>query len=284
MPKYYAVKRGRTMGVYDTWTECKANVNGYKGAVFKSFPTKQQANDFVWGMNDNTCNTNSNTYSNTTTTSTISTMKNPKKRKKIKSEYVIQIEDKLFNDINTKYVFVDGSFQKRGNGGIGGYGVYFGKNSPYNLSCRVKNPTNNICELLAILNVLKILKRNRETIPKERIYIIISDSEYSICALTLWYKKWEKNNWLTTGNKDVKNKEIIQLILDLMKQVKNIVNIKFYHQYSHQRKPSDIESLEYILWYGNDMADKLAKGEIRPSYLPLHKDHTKPALVSDIQL
>ena len=272
MPKYYAVKKGRTMGVYDTWEQCKTNVDGYKGAIFKSFPTKQQANDFVWGINSNTINNSKIT--NVIKKDSIARMRISPKRK-IKSKYVISIDNELFNNQNSRCVYVDGSFQKRGNSGIGGYGVYFGKDNPYNISCRIKNPTNNKCELLAILNVFKILKRNINVIPKERIYIIVSDSEYSIFALNIWYKNWERNHWKTSGNKDVKNREIIQLILDLLKQLKKKIHIRFYHQYSHQSKPHDVTSLEYVLWYGNDVADKLAKGEIRKSYLQSHTDHTK---------
>ena len=35
--KYYAVKKGRKTGIFTTWDDCKAQVNGYKGAVYKSF-------------------------------------------------------------------------------------------------------------------------------------------------------------------------------------------------------------------------------------------------------
>lgn len=33
--KYYAVKEGRTPGVYETWDECRDQVRGQKGAVCK---------------------------------------------------------------------------------------------------------------------------------------------------------------------------------------------------------------------------------------------------------
>ena len=33
--KYYAVARGRTVGVYDTWDECNAQVRAYPGASHK---------------------------------------------------------------------------------------------------------------------------------------------------------------------------------------------------------------------------------------------------------
>ncbi len=45
--KYYAVKKGLTPGVYETWEQCKAMVDGYSGAVYKSFPTMEEAERFV---------------------------------------------------------------------------------------------------------------------------------------------------------------------------------------------------------------------------------------------
>lgn len=41
--KYYAVKVGKTPGIYRTWEECKDNTHGYPGAVFKSFKTLEEA-------------------------------------------------------------------------------------------------------------------------------------------------------------------------------------------------------------------------------------------------
>ena len=45
--KYYAVKVGLVPGIYDTWDECKENVHGYPGAVYKSFKTLDEAKDFL---------------------------------------------------------------------------------------------------------------------------------------------------------------------------------------------------------------------------------------------
>lgn len=47
--KYYAVKIGKTPGVYMKWEECKAMVHGFPGAVYKSFPTRAEAERFVQG-------------------------------------------------------------------------------------------------------------------------------------------------------------------------------------------------------------------------------------------
>ena len=44
---YYAVKVGRRPGIYRTWDECKKNVHGYKGAIFKGFVTQEEAERFM---------------------------------------------------------------------------------------------------------------------------------------------------------------------------------------------------------------------------------------------
>lgn len=44
---YYAVKKGKKPGVYLTWDECKAQVNGFSGAEYKKFNNKEDALDFV---------------------------------------------------------------------------------------------------------------------------------------------------------------------------------------------------------------------------------------------
>lgn len=45
--KYYAVKKGRCPGIYESWTDCREQVHGYSGAVFKSFKDRQQAVSFL---------------------------------------------------------------------------------------------------------------------------------------------------------------------------------------------------------------------------------------------
>lgn len=45
--KYYAVKVGKTPGIYLTWEACKSQVEGVSGAVYKSFPTLSEAEAYV---------------------------------------------------------------------------------------------------------------------------------------------------------------------------------------------------------------------------------------------
>ena len=41
--KYYVVWKGRTPGIYETWSECFEQVNSFSGASYKSFKTKEEA-------------------------------------------------------------------------------------------------------------------------------------------------------------------------------------------------------------------------------------------------
>ena len=45
--KYYAVRKGRQTGVFETWEQCQRQVTGFSGAEFKSFPTKEEALRFA---------------------------------------------------------------------------------------------------------------------------------------------------------------------------------------------------------------------------------------------
>lgn len=46
--KFYGVKVGMVIGVYDSWEACQENVKGVPGAIFKGFPTKEEAIAFVY--------------------------------------------------------------------------------------------------------------------------------------------------------------------------------------------------------------------------------------------
>lgn len=50
MAKYYAVREGRKIGVFESWEECEAQVKGYKGADFKSFSAMWLADDYMNGI------------------------------------------------------------------------------------------------------------------------------------------------------------------------------------------------------------------------------------------
>ncbi len=45
--KYYAVKKGKLPGIYLSWAECQAQTKGFSGAIFKSFTTRVEAENFI---------------------------------------------------------------------------------------------------------------------------------------------------------------------------------------------------------------------------------------------
>ena len=50
--KYYAVKEGRVPGIYTSWAGCKAQTDGYSGAIYKSFATRSEAERFLLGVEE----------------------------------------------------------------------------------------------------------------------------------------------------------------------------------------------------------------------------------------
>ncbi len=48
--KYYAVRVGKTPGIYLTWDDCKSMVDGYPGAKYKSFGNLAEAEAFLEGV------------------------------------------------------------------------------------------------------------------------------------------------------------------------------------------------------------------------------------------
>ena len=45
--KYYVVKKGSKTGIFTSWTECRASVEGYPGACYKGFATLSEAKAYL---------------------------------------------------------------------------------------------------------------------------------------------------------------------------------------------------------------------------------------------
>jgi ribonuclease HI len=166
----------------------------------------------------------------------------------------------------TKYViYTDGSSKKikKTNTYIGGIGVFIvnNNNDSFNKKFYDKDSTNQKMELIACyLGILKII--NYSTFIQNADSIIIyTDSMYTINCITKWAKVWELNNWthyIKKKIKDVKHSDIIKKIYDIYKKYKII----FVHVYSHKTEPKEKKSDDWNIWYGNYMADKLARSAI----------------------
>lgn len=97
-----------------------------------------------------------------------------------------------------------------GNPGPGGWGaVLIYNNIEKEISGGLKETTNNIMEITAVIEALKILKHPCEV-------DLYSDSAYVVnCFLDGWIENWIKNNWRTTSKEPVKNKELWQELYNL---------------------------------------------------------------------
>ena len=107
-------------------------------------------------------------------------------------------------------IYTDGACS--GNPGPGGWGaiLIYGKKSK-EISGASKNTTNNIMEITAVLEALKILKEKCNV----KLY---SDSAYVVNAFNQgWIYNWKKNNWKTSGKEPVKNKELWEKLYNLTK-------------------------------------------------------------------
>lgn len=141
---------------------------------------------------------------------------------------------------DTITIYTDGACQNMKKAGIG---VYFGENHDWNLSEPLLDdyPTNQKAEIVAIIRAMEILNDNH--VEKDSIIIAIyTDSKYCFNIYHSWYNMWEKSKWITKTGSPVKNKEIIQKMVRLLKER----NTRLYHINSH----CGIK--------GNEEADKLA--------------------------
>jgi ribonuclease HI len=107
-------------------------------------------------------------------------------------------------------IYTDGSCLQN-PGGKGGWSAIL-KHGAYEkeICGSEKSTTNNRMEMLGVIGGLKALKRPCEV-------VIYSDSAYVVNAFNNgWVNKWHKNGWKTTTG-DVKNKELWELLIGLVK-------------------------------------------------------------------
>ena len=106
-------------------------------------------------------------------------------------------------------IYTDGSCLN--NPGNGGWAAIINDNDQIiKISGGEKNTTNNKMELMAPINALKKIDKDK----KVEIY---TDSKYVKLGITEWIHKWTKNNWQTSKKEDVKNKELWIELFELTK-------------------------------------------------------------------
>lgn len=172
--KFYVVWKGKRPGIYESWDDCKAQIEGFKGAQYKSFSTFKEAKKAYNG--------NYLEYKGAS-----------KGKKELSAEELLKIGEPNYNSIS-----VDAA--SSGNPGKMEYRgvdtktkrVLF-KQGPY------QEGTNNIGEFLALVHGLAFLKKNKSD------RIIYSDSRIAIG----WVRKKKCGTKL---KKSTKNAPLFELI------------------------------------------------------------------------
>lgn len=108
-------------------------------------------------------------------------------------------------------IYTDGACS--GNPGPGGWGtILMYKDTKKEISGYKKDTTNNVMEITAVIEGLKLLKEPC----KVQIY---SDSAYVVNAFREhWIENWIKKNWQNSKKEPVKNKELWLELYALVKQ------------------------------------------------------------------
>lgn len=135
-------------------------------------------------------------------------------------------------------IYTDGACS--GNPGPGGWGaILIYENQKKEISGGNASTTNNIMELTAVVESLKLLKHPCNV-------TLYSDSAYVVNAFNQkWIYGWIKKNWKNSQNEPVKNKEIWQELYSLT----NVHSVTFNKVKGH----SDDEL--------NNRCDELARTE-----------------------
>lgn len=159
--KYYVVWSGKKTGIFETWEECKEQVNGVKGAKYKSFPTKEEAEEAFKKGHAQTL---------------------AKRSKTKKSSKPSSASGKSAATYIEESISVDAACS--GNPGLMEYkGVYTKNGEEVFHYGPVPNGTNNIGEFLAIVHALAWTKQRDSDLP------VYSDSKIAIG----WVKKRKAN-------------------------------------------------------------------------------------------
>lgn len=178
--KFYVVWKGVKPGIYSSWDDCKAQVSGFEDALYKSFPTQEEAEK---AFSENPWKSLNSQQG---------------KKGKSASTFKSAATAKSLTKILPESIAVDAACS--GNPGLMEYrGVLVADGKEIFHIGPMEEGTNNIGEFLAIVHALALLKKKKSTIP------IYSDSVNAM--------KWVANQKCKTKLAQTPgNKPIFELI------------------------------------------------------------------------
>jgi ribonuclease HI len=203
--QYYAVRSGRKPGIYRTWEECKAQVDGYANAQYKGFTSLEEAEAYMGYVKTNMPTAGKPSSGNTFNPPSASKKNSGADHGMDEASALEMLETS--DGLKHVVIYTDGACL--GNPGPGGYGVVLlhGKERK-EFSRGFRLTTNNRMEMLACIVGLQALK-------DPSAVSLYSDSQYVINSMTKgWALRWRKNKWKRSGE-DVPNADLWAKMLDL---------------------------------------------------------------------
>jgi ribonuclease HI len=191
--KYYAVAVGNSPGIYTEWygdNGAGNQVKGFAGAVFKGFPTKAAAEDFI----------NKNAGKKRKERTRVSFSK-PKASRKPSNSLIVPEDGNIV-------IYTDGGCLN--NPGPGGFGVVVqDRKEKKELSGGYRLTTNNRMELMACIVGLGFLKKPSKV-------TLYSDSQYVVNGITKgWAVRWQANGWMKNKREAAVNPDLWERLLGL---------------------------------------------------------------------
>lgn len=188
MPKkIYAVRQGRTTGIFMSWADCQKQVNGFPGARFKSFTDANEAMRWLAGSDTET-KPKRRTYS----------------RPKAKTSYVQEVPKRP--DSEQDYViYTDGSclVNPAGPGGWAMVACETATGEVTEKSGGQPSTTNNRMELTAALMAFRFA-------PDGSKIALYTDSQYLKNGISQWVAGWKKRGWKKANGQPVLNQDLWQ--------------------------------------------------------------------------
>lgn len=237
--KWYAVRAGRKVGLFDNWPDTQASVRSFRGAQYKSFPSKQEASQWLDDAGEK--------EAKAAPPPPIPSPDSPK-------------PPTHATTASTLHIYTDGSHRKSTR--EMGYGLYAidEKGQHYGISQRVENKemvtsfgftkkdlaviSNPTMELCATAHALRVASRAQVPRPNLVIYADYVGSS-----------KWIVGEW---GTEKTYIRRIVEMARGHLRTLKRSgVSVSFKWVRGH----SGVD--------GNEKADELAKGTPSFRFLPL---------------
>ncbi|GEN94162.1 ribonuclease H family protein [Pediococcus ethanolidurans] len=197
--KFYAVAKGKKTGIFTDWNETKKQIDGYSGARYKGFATREEAQHWLKGDQP---------VSKTVKSVVHQTAGNP-------TESIVVYTDGGSRNTGN----VNGGHVKKQDKAAWAYLIET-DGQQYSDSKGEFGATNNRMEIMALIEALKWLETNLDS--KAKI-AIVADSQYVLNAIQKhWLAGWKRRGWKRGSGQPLANSELWRQLDQLLGHFPNL--------------------------------------------------------------